>query len=202
MVRHSRKTDRSQEHCMVVANLLQPVLRHHPPVLQVIFAAPRQLVPLEGQAELCGGCLKHPDALRHYLFADAVACNHCDLMMCHPSDSVSALPDPPACFVHRFSRCCREGEQLRATAQVRAENESQRPVILDRPCHGSRGLAGAGDNGASVWRRREVASDDAGRRGFRNLGIEHAAQNLRGCGTALMATPLSCVSPRTRRRTR
>ena len=51
-----------------------------------------------------------------------------------------------------------------------------RPVILDRLRHGGRGLAGAEDDGASFRRRREVAGDDAGRKGCRNRGIEHAAQ--------------------------
>ena len=88
MVRHQgREADRAQEDRVVVPDLVEPVLRHHAPVLDIVLAAPGQLVPLEREAELAARRLEHADALGHDLLADAVAGDHGDFMLGHEHPS-------------------------------------------------------------------------------------------------------------------
>ena len=83
VVRHRGEAHGTQEDGVVVADLFDAVLRHHPPVLGVVVAAPGQLVPLELDAELAARRLQHPDAFRHHLFADAVTGDDGDLVLGH-----------------------------------------------------------------------------------------------------------------------
>ena len=52
-------------------------------VLEIVVAAPGQLVPLELEAELAAGRVEHAHALGHHLLADAVAGDHRDLVLGH-----------------------------------------------------------------------------------------------------------------------
>ena len=84
MVRHQRRQAHGpEEDGLVLPDLLQPVLGHHPAVLNVVVAAPGELVPLELEAELAARRLQHADAFRHHLFADAVAGDDRDLVLGH-----------------------------------------------------------------------------------------------------------------------
>ena len=84
MVRHlGRPADRAQEDGLVALDLVKPVLGHHVAVLEVVVAAPGQLVPLELEPELTARRVEHAHALRHHLLADAVTGDHRDLVLGH-----------------------------------------------------------------------------------------------------------------------
>jgi hypothetical protein len=68
---------------IVAAHPVEPVLGHHAAVLQVIVAAPGQLVPLEPESELPARRLQHADALGHHFLADSIAGDHRDLVSGH-----------------------------------------------------------------------------------------------------------------------
>ena len=83
-----READGAQEDRRMAADLLEPVLGHHPAVLDVVVAAPGQLVPVEGDAVFRTGGVQHADALGHDLLADPVAGDHRD-----PVPDHRQLPD-------------------------------------------------------------------------------------------------------------
>ena len=70
------------------ADLVEPVLGHHVAVLQVVIAAPGQLVPLEIEPELAARRLQHPHTLGHHLLADAVAGDHRNPVLFHLRSSM------------------------------------------------------------------------------------------------------------------
>ena len=119
-----------------------------------------------------------------------------------PADrAISSMRAAAACPASSGTGCAASTISIRSQARraVAGDDEAgQRPcpVILDRLRHGGRGLAGAEDDGASLG-GAGVAGDDAGRKGCRNRGIEHAAQQLRGLQTSSRRSPLRAdVSPR------
>ena len=83
-----REPDGPKKDRVVPADLLQPVFRHHAAVLQIVVAAPGQLIPLEVESELLPGCLQHPDALGNHFLADAVAGNYCNPVLFHLRSSM------------------------------------------------------------------------------------------------------------------
>ena len=81
-----RPPDRAEEDCLVAMDELEPVLGHHAPVLGVIVAAPRKLVPLERDAEFVAGGLESSKPFGNDLLADAVTRDDGDAMRFrHPS---------------------------------------------------------------------------------------------------------------------
>jgi hypothetical protein len=57
--------------------LLEPVVRHHRAVLQVVVAVgPVERREFQVEAEAPGGGLQHAQALGHHFLADAVAGDH------------------------------------------------------------------------------------------------------------------------------
>ena len=79
VVGHARKADGAEVDRVVLADLVEAVVRHHLAGLLEGLAAPVEVVPLEGDVELAADRLQHLDALRHHLVADAVAGNDGDL---------------------------------------------------------------------------------------------------------------------------
>src|SRR5438105_2771348 len=75
VIGHRRKPDRAEKDRVVMANLFEPVFRHHASVFGVVLAAPWLFVPREANAEPAGRGLKYAHAFRHNFFADAVAWN-------------------------------------------------------------------------------------------------------------------------------
>ncbi len=65
-----------------------------------------------------------------------------------------------------------------AVARNNQPVERPRPVILDRPRHGRRGLAGADDDQPAAVIRRQMRRHAQGRIGGRDGGVEQAAQHL------------------------
>src|SRR5215211_3370090 len=83
MVRHGRKADCAQENRVVVADPLQTVFRHHPPVLEEILATPGKLLPLQPKAVSARGCVEHAHPLGDHLLANAISWDHRDLEALH-----------------------------------------------------------------------------------------------------------------------
>ena len=77
-VGHAGRADRAEVDRVVRRKLLEPVLRHHAAVLQIVIAAPRQL----GERNRHVGSVRRPVNRRHprgnHFFSDAVARNHRD----------------------------------------------------------------------------------------------------------------------------
>src|SRR5688500_2178259 len=71
-------------------DLVQTILGHHAPVLEIVVAGPGLLVPVKRKTELAGCGLDHTDALRHHLLANPITGNHRDLMLCHVRFSLSS----------------------------------------------------------------------------------------------------------------
>jgi hypothetical protein len=80
----TRKADGTEKDGIRIAESLQPVVRHHLPVLHVPGAAPR--IGLVAQAEpavrLRDG-IQHLAARRHHLAADSIPRNHRDIEALH-----------------------------------------------------------------------------------------------------------------------
>ena len=74
----------AEKNRFVSMDLFEPVFRHHSAVFDVVIAAPRELVPLECDAELLTCGLERANTLGYYLFADAVTRDDGDAMcICH-----------------------------------------------------------------------------------------------------------------------
>src|SRR5262249_31196960 len=83
VVRHSGKAHRAEENRIVVPDSLESVLRHHPPVLGVVLAAPGKFVPAKVDAVLSAGGFQHPHAFGDHFLADSVAREKRDLVLAH-----------------------------------------------------------------------------------------------------------------------
>ena len=181
------------------------VLRHHPAVLRRSSRSSTAARPTGSRGRTCGRRLQHPDALRHHLFADAVAGDHRDLLMfIRRSPSAHCGRRPGFCSSTDFPVACKEGQQTPArrpsSGRERIVTSSYpRPPLpwQPRPCR-RRGR----------WCVRSVAPG-GGKRRCRPEGLQQPRHRTRGagsyegCRTALTADPLvAAVSPRTRRRPR
>ena len=80
MIGDTRKTDRTKKDGLELAQLLEPVLRHHATGLRVRLARPVERRPLEVEAELLADDVEHAGGRRDDLLADAVAGNERDLV--------------------------------------------------------------------------------------------------------------------------
>ncbi len=73
MVWYPRKPHCAKKNGIVRAEFLDTVIRHHLACLSKIFAGPGVFHPLDVEPEQASRLVKHPDALGHYLLANAVA---------------------------------------------------------------------------------------------------------------------------------
>jgi hypothetical protein len=78
-----RPADGAEEDRFVAADLLLPVLGHHAAVLEVVVAAPVEVVEGQRDAETAGGGLQYAQALGHHFAADAVAGDDGDVRSRH-----------------------------------------------------------------------------------------------------------------------
>ena len=78
MVGHPGIADGAQKHRIERAQLVDPVLRHHPPGLGIGLAAPVEFAPFELEAIAPGRRFHDRDAFRHHFAPDAVPGNHRD----------------------------------------------------------------------------------------------------------------------------
>src|ERR1700694_1220578 len=79
-----RPADGAEKNRLVSMDLFEPVFRHHSAVFDVVIAAPRELVPLECDAELLTRGLERANALGDELLADAFTWDDGDAMrFCH-----------------------------------------------------------------------------------------------------------------------
>lgn len=58
--------------------LVEAIGRHHHTRCQVRFAAPGKRVPVQLETEAHPGRIEHPNALWHYLVANAITGDYCD----------------------------------------------------------------------------------------------------------------------------
>ncbi len=77
--------DRAVEDRLERRELFEPVVGHHLAVLEVVVAAPVEVLPVELDAEPASGGFEDAQALRNGLLADAVAGNDGDPMPGHAS---------------------------------------------------------------------------------------------------------------------
>ena len=73
MVRHARKTDRTEVDRVEVPELFDTVLGHHASFFMVGFTGPVKFSPLEMDAVLSPCGFQHPDAFGNDLLADTVS---------------------------------------------------------------------------------------------------------------------------------
>src|SRR4051812_34865711 len=83
VIGNAGESNRAEEDCVVLADPVEPVARHHLAVLLVMLAAPGKAVPLELHAELPPSRLEHADSLGHDLVANPVSWNHRDPVALH-----------------------------------------------------------------------------------------------------------------------
>src|SRR5437588_1475009 len=85
VIGHARPAHRAELDGVVLADLLEAVLRHHPAGLEVPRAAPVERLPLEGDAESSSRRLQHAHTFGHHFRADAVSGNDRDPVSAHES---------------------------------------------------------------------------------------------------------------------
>ena len=83
MVGHAGPADRAEEDRVMLAQLVDPVGRHEIAERVVCRAVPRELGPVERDAEFLARRVQHTLALGQNLLADAVTGNHRDLVARH-----------------------------------------------------------------------------------------------------------------------
>src|SRR5574343_573760 len=73
--------DGAEENGVEALELLEPIVRHHLAVLEVVVAMrPVEVGEFEVEAEFPHGGFQNPQALRHHFLADAVAGDDCDFV--------------------------------------------------------------------------------------------------------------------------
>ena len=83
MVGHAGIADRAEIDGVEARKDLDAVFRHHPPGLEVIFAAPWEICIIKDKAALLGRAVKDLYALGQHLGADAVAADNGYLICFH-----------------------------------------------------------------------------------------------------------------------
>src|ERR1700730_4800097 len=73
MIGNCRETDGSEKNRVMVADLVQAVVRHHPAGTREVIATPGQLVILEMNAFLSGNGVEYAQSFRHNFLADSVS---------------------------------------------------------------------------------------------------------------------------------
>src|SRR6185369_1100650 len=90
MVGHVRMAHGTEENRIERLELRDAVFRHHATSLDVTFAAPVEMAPIECEAEAFGGDFQNANALGNHFLANAVTGNDCDTIGFHVADSPAA----------------------------------------------------------------------------------------------------------------
>jgi hypothetical protein len=83
MIGDTREPDRSEENRVMMADLLEAILRHHPACFLVVGATPWKLFPIKLNAGFLTGSIEDPHPLRDDLLTNSVTLNCGDSIFLH-----------------------------------------------------------------------------------------------------------------------
>ena len=83
VIRHSRKADRAEKDCVVLADSSEAIVRHHLAVFGVVIAAPGHFIELKLDVEFSTDRFEYTHALGHDLLADTVTRDDGDFVFAH-----------------------------------------------------------------------------------------------------------------------
>src|ERR1700753_1444431 len=83
MIGHSRESDSAQKNRVMMADLMEPVFRHHSPGLLIVAATPRKLFPFKLDASFAGSRVDYPNSFRYHLLTNSVSLNDRNSIFLH-----------------------------------------------------------------------------------------------------------------------
>src|SRR5258708_7376921 len=89
MIGDTRVTHRSKKDCIERTQLLQPVLWHHPPGLEIGLATPVETLPRQRKIKTARCRFEHANSFGDHFAPNAVAFNDCNFVILQVSSSRS-----------------------------------------------------------------------------------------------------------------
>jgi hypothetical protein len=83
MIRDAGISHRAQVNRVEAAELIEPILRHHPASFEIVLATPIEVVPVKSYVIPASGGFENTQTFGHDFMPNAVPLNDCDLVTTH-----------------------------------------------------------------------------------------------------------------------